>query len=1081
MNEKAQIRNFQEGVFSNMKHKTRKLLSIFLALVMVAGLLPTAALADDATAGTGKAIQLDADGITGYASTNGYDYIYYGVWNSSPIKWRVLDTKTNTGADGLFLLSEGLLGIGKYGGVWFQKEYHYDDASGKWHKGSDPAGGDHGECLILNAWQGSDSQNWCNNFYNTNLTTQEQGAVLATAKDDDISTSSTYSARFDASGMILDGDKVFFLSAEEVEKDAYGFTDDDARIANYGDSAVRWWLRSPSADGTYLAGMVSGEGYVGSISVVDDNAVRPAFNIDLSKVLFTSAANGGKAGTLGSLAEVAAYSGSEWELTLHDETRDGFAVTETVATAAPDKKITLNYTGATVYTATTAPNEYISAILTDVNGALLYYGRLTQPTETDGAVEIKIPAGLSDGTYILKLFSEQYNGDKMTDYASDFDDVTLTVTTPGPVDISTWADLKAALKTDGNYRLTVDVAPDDAYWDDALVVPSGVTVTLDLNGHVVDRGYGAYADKDSTWDGSVIKVSGTLTVTDSSSAAAHDTAVTYTDPISGETVTVKGGVITGGFNDQYGGGVQVSGGTFNMEGGTIIGNRAGNGGFYDSEGLGGGVYIQSGAFNMSGGTICGNRAFGSSLESMLGRGGGVYVNNGTFTLSGGVITGNEAGKFGGGAYLASTYSGHNGVLNVSGSAAVTSNALDGAASNVYLEEGGIITVTDALTGSLGVTMQTTGTFTNGLPGNGNAENFTSEDTGYIVTLNDRGEAQLEIKQLTVTFDANGGSVTPESGTTGTDGKLTMTSLPTPDRSGSYRFDGWYTAASGGEKVDINTVFTTSTTIYAHWTYTGGGGGGITQYTLTYQTNGGSTVAETKHNSGATVNLTAAPTKDGFAFDGWYSDEALTNKITSVTMDGDKTVYAGWAHDCPSTHLKDVDENAWYHEYVDYVVEKSLMQGVVDDLFAPNVTTSRAMIVTILYRLEGRPAVSGKASFDDVVADSWYADAVAWAQANNIVNGYSSEKFGPNDNITREQFAAILYRYAGFKGYDTSKAADLSGYADASAISDWALAAMKWANSESLITGCTATTLVPRGDATRAEAAAILKRFIENVK
>ena len=150
-------------------------------------------------------------------------------------------------------------------------------------------------------------------------------------------------------------------------------------------------------------------------------------------------------------------------------------------------------------------------------------------------------------------------------------------------------------------------------------------------------------------------------------------------------------------------------------------------------------------------------------------------------------------------------------------------------------------------------------------------------------------------------------------------------------------------------------------------------------------------------------------------------------------------------------------------------------------FAPNVTTSRAMIVSILHRLEGEPAASGKASFDDVVAGSWYADAVAWAEEHNIVEGYGNGKFGPNDLITREQFAAILYRYANFKGYNTSKSADLSGYADASAISDWALAAMKWANAEKLITGRTATTLVPKGEATRAEAAAILKRFIENVK
>ena len=269
---------------------------------------------------------------------------------------------------------------------------------------------------------------------------------------------------------------------------------------------------------------------------------------------------------------------------------------------------------------------------------------------------------------------------------------------------------------------------------------------------------------------------------------------------------------------------------------------------------------------------------------------------------------------------------------------------------------------------------------------------------------------------------------------------------------------------------------------------GGGGGGITtQYTLTYQTNGGSTVSATKHNSGATVNLTATPTKEGFTFDGWYSDAALTSKITSIKMDGNKTVYAGWkenekpGHDCPSAHLKDIDPNAWYHEYVDYVVENGLMYGIADDRFGPDVTTSRAMIVTILYRLENSPAVSGSSPFDDVAEGLWYTDAVKWAEANEIVEGYSPEKFGPNDNITREQFAAIMYRYSQFKGYDVSKTADLSGYADASEISDWAVPAMKWAVAEGLIAGRTTTTLVPRGNATRAEAATILMRYIESAK
>ena len=337
----------------------------------------------------------------------------------------------------------------------------------------------------------------------------------------------------------------------------------------------------------------------------------------------------------------------------------------------------------------------------------------------------------------------------------------------------------------------------------------------------------------------------------------------------------------------------------------------------------------------------------------------------------------------------------------------------------------------------------------------------------------------------VTFDANGHGTAPAAQPVET-GK-TATEPAEPSESG-WKFEGWYTEAACTNAFDFSTPITDNIILYAKWTRTGGGGGGVTtQYTLTYQTNGGSEVKATKHSSGTTVKLTALPTREGYTFDGWYSDAALTDRVTSIRMDGDKTVYAGWKgnatldHECSAKHLKDVGADAWYHACVDYVIENGLMYGIADDRFGPDVTTSRAMIVTILYHLEGSPAVGGAKPFDDVAAGSWYADAVAWAEEKGIVNGYGNGKFGPDDLITREQFAAILFGYATFKGYDVSKSADLSKYTDAGDISDWALPAMKWANAEGLITGRTVTTLVPKGDATRAEAAAILMQFLENVK
>ena len=131
-------------------------------------------------------------------------------------------------------------------------------------------------------------------------------------------------------------------------------------------------------------------------------------------------------------------------------------------------------------------------------------------------------------------------------------------------------------------------------------------------------------------------------------------------------------------------------------------------------------------------------------------------------------------------------------------------------------------------------------------------------------------------------------------------------------------------------------------------------------------------------------------------------------------------------------------------------------------------------------MEGAPVVNYAMSFTDVAPDQWYTEAIRWAQANGIVNGYSAEKFGTNDPITREQMAAILYRYAGFKGYDVSAKADLSKFADADKIGGWAVDAIAWANANNLVNGVSATELAPQGKATREQVAAILHRFCENI-
>lgn len=179
-------------------------------------------------------------------------------------------------------------------------------------------------------------------------------------------------------------------------------------------------------------------------------------------------------------------------------------------------------------------------------------------------------------------------------------------------------------------------------------------------------------------------------------------------------------------------------------------------------------------------------------------------------------------------------------------------------------------------------------------------------------------------------------------------------------------------------------------------------------------------------------------------------------------------------------FSDVDETDWFYDAVRYVNIEGLMSGTGLFAFEPNLETTRSMIVTILYRMEKQPEVIKTSSFDDVSTDAWYYDSVSWGEENGIVKGYDSETFGPDDKITREQLAAILYRYATYKGYIMKEPADLSKYNDTAKISSWAVESIGWAVSEDLISGTTLTTLEPAGLATRAQTATCLMRFMQNI-
>lgn len=331
----------------------------------------------------------------------------------------------------------------------------------------------------------------------------------------------------------------------------------------------------------------------------------------------------------------------------------------------------------------------------------------------------------------------------------------------------------------------------------------------------------------------------------------------------------------------------------------------------------------------------------------------------------------------------------------------------------------------------------------------------------------------------VTFDSQGGSFVESASVKHGD----MVTKPTDPSKENYRFDGWYTDSECTEAYSFNSPVTDDITLYAKWaTQTTHSGSASTTYTLTFETNGGSAISKVTKNKGTSIDLAQyAPTKSGATFEGWYADKGLTKKITSVKLDANTTVYAKWT-EAPVSGLPfgDVKSADWFYNDVKYVYEKGMMAGTAADVFAPNATTTRAMIVTILYRLEGSPAVTGTSAFVDVPAGQWYTDAVNWAAANQIVKGTSATTFAPNDSITREQMAAILYRYAQYKGYDVTKKADLSGYSDNGQVSAYAKDALAWANAAKLINGVTNTTLAPQGNATRAQVSAILHRFCDGV-
>ena len=1080
----------------------KRLFSLLLICCMVLCLLPAQAQAGGAAA-PAAAIRSGTDGIHGYNTESGYSYIYYGVWRNAPIKWRVLDTKANTGAaDALFLLTDECL---------------Y------------PLPGDLYDCYIQfnpanktgrHLWKDSTLQGWFKNtFYsgeNSAFTSAERALIPATTQESSVyfyksPNAPSYFPPMRFQICALEAEHVFAPSIQDIMNADYGFTDSESCIAGPSNSlgpGTRYWLRS-SEPSEKLPFMVGEDASLMGDWGDNPSAVRPAMYLTTTgnNILFISAAEDGKPS--GGLTKLADYTGSEWKLTLLDSSRSGFSVTTTsVSTTDHGGDIEITYSGAQ-----TGPNEYISVLLKDSAGNPTYYGRSAALTAASGTVTIPVAAGLAAGNATLYVYNEQYNGDKMTDLASELKSIPLTVAeantytvtyTPGTNGTGT---VSTATKIEG---LPLTLAG-ESFTRTGYTQTGWATVDGGEKVYALDAIYEENAPITlyPVWTANQYTV--TLDSNGGGTVTPSTVTATYDQSLNNLPVPKRLRYVFSGWYDAQAGGKQYVDGngnstarydktenctlyaqwqeapdctvTFDPNGGTLTGaatsseqqnapiaqpadpTRTGHtftGWYQDadctqawsfSDWLTGDMTLYAG-WRANSYTITFDTAGGSAIDPITQDYGTTINAPAAPTKTGYTFTGWDK-------TIPATMPAGDMTITAQWSINQYTISFDTAGGSAI----------DPITKDYGTTInapaaptKTGYTFIGWepeLPPTMPAENVT-------VT------AQWSINSYTVSLDPNGGRVSPDA--------LSVTyltaygPLPTPVRS-DYRFDGWYL---GDEKIEAQTVMTQAAnhTLTARWTFQPSAIVGPSRDTLTLETNGGSPIAPIHAARGTTLELSALqPEKSGFRFTGWYLDKALTLPVTSLRLDGDQTVYAGWVSlELP---FRDVRPEDWFYADVRYVYESGLMNGTAEGLFSPDLFTSRAMIVTVLWRLSGSPVVNYYMPFADVDQAAWYAEAVRWAASCGIVAGYDNGNFGPNDPITREQLAAILYRCAAYRQEDTSIGADTNilSFTDAVSVSEYAVPALQWACGAGILQGADGA-LLPTHPATRAQTAAILHRFCQ---
>lgn len=981
----------------------KRILSILLCLCMAACMLPTVAFAAD----TGKAIQLGTNALNKNVNTEAAPTVYFGQnQENNPGAWRVIGYDGNgvAGAqEDMTLLAAGNMGVVKFADTIANNKY----APSNLKTAIDKLAG--------------------------KLTTEENAAVKKRTL-----TSGDYTGENTdcVAGEKVDNAVFWPLSTAEASA-----ANNDLRIADkkYPDWASSyWWLRSPGSS-VYVVAVVKSNGSVSCAghSLGTEIGVRPAFNLNLNAVLFTSAAVGGKPN--GGLTEVSKYSGNEWKLTLLDNSRN-FAVTETTASGDPGDTLTLHYNGAT-----TGANEYISVILADNSGAK-YYGRVAQPTEATGTVEIKIPSDLAPGSYTLKVFSEQYNGDRKTDYASNFTNIALT----------------AGKQVDEQFALTCG----STYYFDL----SGAGIPGTANSNLPDN---TLRYVPFTYAGTVnaYKLTSEKATTEEyaqknkypHSLFVADYAVTHT--VSWDDLNTANLI----FGKDY----AASGVDYTLRA-PSVGSR----------------YTDSGESQR--GTPQSNE-----WDRVLDKDDG-YIKNRNKVYSWGQDTPN----FGSGFravrgyysarhwyYYSSSYQHVNlgfrpvlevpnpGSLGSGGLKAVTldlgGGKLGGSTDTIRIivKNGSKFTApaSDGLTRPDG----NNGSYFKWLGSDGNLYAPGEIVPEVVTTLT----AQWTVHQYTITYNLAGGTAEGNPNTYTIETKAFT--LKNPTKSG-YTFTGWSGTGLDGENNMTVTIPTGSTgnRIYtAHWRYNGSGHS-YSYYTIKATAGAGGSISPSGNVSvreGRDRTFTITPGK-GYAVSNVKIDGKSIGAVKSYTFENVRRTHTievifMKANGNPQTGVfVDVATGSYYEDAVDWAVENGITKGTDDTHFSPDGICTRAQAVTFLWRTVGSPKPETRAMpFTDVPVGSYYYDAVLWAVENGITKGTSDTTFSPNMTCTRAQIVAFLWRS------EKSPAAGMANpFADVKSTAYYADAVL-WAVKENITKGTTSTTFSPNADCTRAQIVTFLWR------